>query len=136
MQRQSFLASNVYAEQHPKPQHWVPTTRNPILVHQTRTTVIPGQRLKTERSLYVITTQGQWDNTLAEACAIRLCSHTFRVGLIFEPRERWIVTSSMLTPRQTNRPKTAPTSMWMEVSYKCRLLGLSHLLALASFAHM
>ena len=135
MQRQSFLASNVYAGQHPKPQHWVPTTRNPTLVHQTRTTIIPGHRLKTERSLYVITTQGQ-DNTLAEAYAIRLCSHTFSVGLISEPREGWIVTSSMLTPRQTNRPKTPPTSMWMEVSYKCHLLGLCHFLALASFAHM
>jgi len=27
MQRQSFLASNVYAGQHPKPQHWVPTPK-------------------------------------------------------------------------------------------------------------
>ena len=40
------------------------------------------------------------------------------------------MTSSMLTPRQTNRPKRAFTSMCMEVTYKCRLLGLS-LLALA-----
>jgi len=31
----------------------------------------------------------------------------------------------MLIPRQTNRPKRAPTSMCMEVTYKCRLLGLS-----------
>jgi len=44
-------------------------------------------------------------------------------------------TSSMLTPRQTNRLKTALTSMCMEVTYNCRLLGLS-LLALADFAHM
>jgi len=29
MQRQSFLASNVYAGQHPKPQHWVPTVPTP-----------------------------------------------------------------------------------------------------------
>jgi len=28
-----------------------------------------------------------------EACAVRLYSHTFRVGLILEPREGWIVTS-------------------------------------------
>jgi len=48
-----------------------------------------------------------------EACATRLCSYTFSVGLILEPREGWIVTSSMLTPRQTNRPKTALTSMCM-----------------------
>ena len=34
-----------------------------------------------------------------EACATRLCSHTFSVGLVLEPREGWIVTSSMLTPR-------------------------------------
>jgi len=31
----------------------------------------------------------------------------------------------MLTPHQTNRPKIALTSMCMEVTYKCRLLGLS-----------
>jgi len=42
----------------------------------------------------------------------------------------------MLTPRQTNRPKRALTSMCMEVTYKCRLLGLSLLLALVDFAHM
>jgi len=71
-----------------------------------------------------------------EACATRLCSDTFSVGFIFEPREGWIVTSSMLTPRQTNRPKRSLTSMCMKVSYKCRLLGLSLLLALADFAHM
>ena len=59
-----------------------------------------------------------------EACATPLCSHTFSVGLILEPREGWIVTSLMLTPRQTNRPKSALTSMCMEVTYKCRLLGL------------
>jgi len=47
-----------------------------------------------------------------------------------------IVTSSMLTQRQTNRPKSALTSMCMEVTYKCRLLGLSLLLALADFAYM
>ena len=71
-----------------------------------------------------------------EACATRLCLHTFSVGLILEPREGWIVTSSMLTPRQTNRPKRDLTSMCMEVTYKCCLLGLSLLLALADFAHM
>jgi len=71
-----------------------------------------------------------------EACANRLCSQTFTVGFILEPREGWIVTSSMLTPHQTNRPKRAFTSMCMEVTYKCRLLGLSLLLALADFAHM
>jgi len=70
-----------------------------------------------------------------EACATRLCSHTLSVGLILEPRVGWIVTSSMLTPRQTNRPKRALTSMCMEVTYNCCLLGLS-LLALAVFAHM
>jgi len=59
----------------------------------------------------------------------------FSVGLILEPQEGWIATSSMLTPRQTNRPKRAFTSMCIEVTYKCRLLGLS-LLALADFAHM
>jgi len=33
MQRQSFLASNVYAGQHPKPQHWVPTPKgNPYIL--------------------------------------------------------------------------------------------------------
>jgi len=53
-----------------------------------------------------------------------------------DPKEGWIVTSSMLTPHQTNRPKRALTSMCMEVIYKCRLLGLSLLLALAVFAHM
>jgi len=30
-----------------------------------------------------------------------------------------------VTPRQRNRPKRALTSMCMEVTYKCRLLGLS-----------
>jgi len=45
----------------------------------------------------------------------------FSVGLILEPWEVWIVTSSMLTP---------------EVTYKCRLLCLSLLLALADSAHM
>jgi len=60
----------------------------------------------------------------------------FSMGLILEPREGWIVTSSMLTPRQTNRPKRALTSMCMEVTNKCRLLGLSLLLALTDFAHM
>jgi len=50
--------------------------------------------------------------------------------------EAWIVTSSMLNSRLTNRPKRALTSMCMEVTYKCRLLGLSLLLALADFAHM
>jgi len=60
----------------------------------------------------------------------------FSVGLILEPREGWIVTSSMLTPRQTNRPKRASISMCMEVSYMCHLLGLSLLLALVDFAHM
>jgi len=74
--------------------------------------------------MHVLTTQDQYDNKLAEACATRLCSHTFNVGLIFEPREGRIVTSSMLT------------SMCMEVTYNCRLLGLSHLLVLADFAHM
>ena len=42
-------------------------------------------------------------------------SYTFSVGLILEPRERWF---------QTNRPKSALTSMCMEVTYMCRLLGL------------
>jgi len=70
-----------------------------------------------------------------EACATQLSSHTFRVGFILEPREGWIATSSMLTPRQTNRPERALISMCMGVTYKCRLLGLS-LLALADFAHM
>jgi len=69
-----------------------------------------------------------------KACATRLCSHTFSVGLILEPREGWIVTSSMLTSRQTNRPKRPLTSICMEATYKCRLLGLS--LLLADFAHM
>jgi len=71
-----------------------------------------------------------------EVCASQLCLHTFNEGLIFEPREGWIVTSSMLTPRQTNRPKRALTSMYMEVTYACRLLGLSLFPALADFAHM
>ena len=35
----------------------------------------------------------------------------------------------MLTLRQTNRPKIALTSMCMELTYKCHLLGLSLLLA-------
>ena len=30
MQRQSFLASNVYAGQHPKPQHWAPTPKETL----------------------------------------------------------------------------------------------------------
>jgi len=60
----------------------------------------------------------------------------FQCGLIFEPLEGWIVTSYMLIPRQTNRPKRALTSTCMEVTYKCRLLGLSLLLALAVFAQM
>ena len=71
-----------------------------------------------------------------EAFATRLCSHTFSVGLILELWEGWIVKSQMVIPRQTNRPKRAPTSMCMEVSYKCRLLGLSLLLALTVLAHM
>jgi len=64
------------------------------------------------------------------------CVHTPSVGLILEPQEGWIVTSLMLTPHQTNRPKRAFTSMFMEVTCNCRLLGLSLLLALANFAHM
>ena len=60
-----------------------------------------------------------------EACVTQLCSHTFSVGSILEPREGRIVTSTMLTPHQTNRPKRALTSMCMEVTYKCRLLGFS-----------
>jgi len=71
-----------------------------------------------------------------EACAAQLCSHTFSVGLILEPREGWIVTPQMLIPRQTNRPKRALASMCMEVTYMCRLLGLYLLLVLADFAHM
>jgi len=70
-----------------------------------------------------------------EARATQLCSHTFSVELILEPREGWIMTS-MLTPHQTNRPKRALTSMCMEVTYNCRLLGLSLLLVFAEFAHM
>ena len=46
----------------------------------------------------------------AEACVTLLCSHTFSVGLILEPWEGYIVTSSMVTPRQTNRPKKALTA--------------------------
>ena len=38
-------------------------------------------------------------------------------------------------PRQTYRPKRALTSVCMELTYKCRLLGLFPL-ALADFAHM
>jgi len=41
-----------------------------------------------------------------------------------------------VTLHQTNRPKSALTSMCMEVTYKCRLLGLSLLLALVDFTHM
>ena len=70
-----------------------------------------------------------------EAYETRLCLQSFSVGLILEPQEGWIVTSSM-TPHQTNRPKRVLTSMCMEVTYKCCLLGLSLLLALADFAHM
>ena len=40
-----------------------------------------------------------------------------------------------VTPYQTNRSKRALNSMCMEVTYKCRLPGLS-LLTLADFAHM
>ena len=71
-----------------------------------------------------------------EACATRLYLHTFIVGLILELREGWIVTSSMLTPRQTNRAKRALSSICMEVTHMCRLLDLSLLLALADFSHM
>ena len=46
------------------------------------------------------------------------------------------MTSSMLAPRQTNRPKRALTSMCVDVTDKCRLLSLSLLLAWADFAHM
>ena len=55
-----------------------------------------------------------------------------------DPRTLWRmdVTSSMLTRRQTNWPKRALSFICMEVTYKCRLLGLSLLLALADFAHM
>ena len=83
-----------------------------------------------------VTFAGFGEGIASEACATRLCSHVFSVGFILEPREGWIVTSWILTPRQTNRPKTTFTSMCMEVIYKCRLLGLSLLLALADFAHM
>ena len=51
-----------------------------------------------------------------EACVTWLCSHTFSVGFILQPRGGWIVTSSMLTPHQTNRPKRALASMCMEVT--------------------
>jgi len=44
----AFLASNVYAGQHPKPQHWVPTPKEkPTLVHQTGTTTKPKLKPKT-----------------------------------------------------------------------------------------
>jgi len=51
-----------------------------------------------------------------EAYATRLCSHTFSVGLIVEPREGWGLWS-MLTPHQTNRTKIVLTFMCMEVTY-------------------
>jgi len=36
----AFLASNVYAGQHPKPQHWVPTPKGkPYIGSQTGTTI-------------------------------------------------------------------------------------------------
>jgi len=55
MQRQSFLASNVYAGQHPKPQHWVPTPKRKTL-HQLKNEHTPknaknNNLLKTGRLL-------------------------------------------------------------------------------------
>ena len=44
MQRQSFLASNVYAGQHPKPQHWVPTTGIPTLPQASQQKSLDSQK--------------------------------------------------------------------------------------------
>ena len=54
--------------------------------------------------------------------------------VVFGPHQT-SVCDPVFSPHQTNRPKRAHTSMCMEVTCKCRLLGLS-LLALADFAHM
>ena len=57
-----------------------------------------------------------------EACAARLCSHTFSVGLILEPREGWIVID--VIPRQKNQPKGALTSKSL-VSVACLVFPFS-----------
>ena len=64
---------------------------------------------------------------VGEACATRLCSHTFSVGLILEPREGWIVTSSMLTSRQTNRQRKLflPSAWKSLVSVACLVFPCS-----------
>jgi len=76
----------------------------------------------------------QKNTTLRSMCDPVVFAH-IQCGIDPKPREGWIVRSLMLSPRQTNRPRRALTSMFMEVTYKCRLLGLS-LLALADFVHM
>ena len=53
-----------------------------------------------------------------------------------DPRTSGRMDCDVIDVNSANRPKRALTSMCMEVTYKCRLLGLSLLLALAVFAHM
>jgi len=78
----------------------------------------------------------QKNTTLSSMCVPVVFAH-LQCGIDPKLRKGWIVRSLMLSPRQTtNRPRRALTSMFMEVTYKCRLLGLSLLLALADFVHM
>jgi len=55
-----------------------------------------------------------------------------------EPRNLDGNNLGMLVPsaRQTIRPKITLTSICMEVTFKCHLLGLSLLLGLADFTYM
>ena len=73
----------------------------------------------------------KWNSPVVESCSVWDWSSNLRKDGLWS-------MSSMLTPHQTNQPKRALTSICMdiEVTYKCRLLTLSLLLALADFAHM
>jgi len=72
----------------------------------------------------------------AEACAARLRSHTFSVAI--DPRTSGKMDCDVIDVNSApdESVKETLTSMCMEVTYKCGLLGLSLLLALAVFAHM
>jgi len=60
-----------------------------------------------------------------EACAARLCSHTFSVGLNPENLEDANLGSCLLCQRARRfGQKRALAALCMEVTFKCRLLGL------------
>ena len=68
-----------------------------------------------------------------EACAARLCSHTF-----IDPRTSGRMDCDVIDVNSAPDESGKECSYFqcLEVTYKCRLLGFSVLLTLADFAHM